>query len=46
MSVPGGLDELRIPLGLHLFGLELDEQGAGLALEELASFTSKPQRRR
>lgn len=47
MSVPGGLDELGLPLGLHLIGRELDEQGvlnAGLAIEERAGFTAKPQR--
>jgi aspartyl-tRNA(Asn)/glutamyl-tRNA(Gln) amidotransferase subunit A len=47
MSVPGGLDEQGLPLGLHLIGRELDEQGvlnAGLAIEERARFTAKPQR--
>jgi len=47
MSVPGGLDEQGLPLGLHLIGRELDEQGvlnAGLAIEERAAFTAKPQR--
>ena len=47
MSVPGGLDEQGLPLGLHLIGRELDEQGvlnAGLAIEERAGFTAKPQR--
>jgi aspartyl-tRNA(Asn)/glutamyl-tRNA(Gln) amidotransferase subunit A len=47
MSVPGGLDEQGLPLGLHLIGRELDEQGvlnAGLAIEERAGFTEKPQR--
>jgi aspartyl-tRNA(Asn)/glutamyl-tRNA(Gln) amidotransferase subunit A len=47
MSVPGGLDEQGLPLGLHLIGRELDEQGvlnAGLAIEERACFTAKPQR--
>jgi aspartyl-tRNA(Asn)/glutamyl-tRNA(Gln) amidotransferase subunit A len=47
MSVPGGLDEMGLPLGLHLIGRELDEQGvlnAGLAIEERAGFTAKPQR--
>ena len=27
MSVPGGLDAQGLPLGLHLIGRELDEQG-------------------
>jgi aspartyl-tRNA(Asn)/glutamyl-tRNA(Gln) amidotransferase subunit A len=45
MSVPGGLDEQGLPLGLHLIGNELDEQtvlNAGLAIEERAAFTAKP----
>ena len=47
MSVPGGLDGDGLPLGLHLIGRELDEQSvlnAGLAIEERAGFTAKPQR--
>ena len=47
MSVPGGLDEMGLPLGLHLIGRELDEQSvlnAGLAIEERAGFTAKPKR--
>ena len=47
MSVPGGLDEQGLPLGLHLIGRELDEQGvlnAGLAIEERAGFTATPKR--
>jgi len=47
MSVPGGLDEMGLPLGLHIIGRELDEQGvlnAGLAIEERAGFTAKPKR--
>jgi aspartyl-tRNA(Asn)/glutamyl-tRNA(Gln) amidotransferase subunit A len=47
MSVPGGLDEQGLPLGLHLIGRELDEQGvlnAGLAIEERAGFSAKPKR--
>ena len=47
MSVPGGLDEQGLPLGLHLIGRELDEQSvlnAGLAIEERAGFTAKPTR--
>ena len=45
MSVPGGLDEQGLPLGLHLIGNELDEQivlNAGLAIEERSGFTAKP----
>jgi len=47
MSVPGGLDEQGLPLGLHLIGNELDEQGvlnAGLAIEERAGFTARPEK--
>ena len=47
MSVPGGLDSQGLPLGLHLIGRELDEQGvlnAGLAIEERAGFTHRPAR--
>jgi aspartyl-tRNA(Asn)/glutamyl-tRNA(Gln) amidotransferase subunit A len=47
MSVPGGLDEQGLPLGLHLIGNELDEQtvlNAGLAIEERAGFTAKPEK--
>ena len=47
MSVPGGLDQHGLPLGLHLIGRELDEQGvlnAALAIEERAGFTHRPQR--
>jgi aspartyl-tRNA(Asn)/glutamyl-tRNA(Gln) amidotransferase subunit A len=47
MSVPGGLDEQGLPLGLHLIGNELDEQGvlnAGLAIEERAGFTTRPEK--
>src|SRR6476469_900014 len=45
MSVPGGLDAQGLPLGLHLIGRELDEQGvlnAALAIEERAGFTARP----
>jgi aspartyl-tRNA(Asn)/glutamyl-tRNA(Gln) amidotransferase subunit A len=45
MSVPGGLDGQGLPLGLHLIGNEFDEQGvlnAGLAIEERAGFTARP----
>lgn len=47
MSVPGGLDTQGLPLGLHLIGRELDEQGvlnAGLAIEERAGFTARPEK--
>ena len=47
MSVPGGLDEQGLPLGLHLIANELDEQmvlNAGLAIEERAGFTAKPEK--
>ena len=47
MSVPGGLDSQGLPLGIHLIGRELDEQGvlnAGLAIEERAGFTARPQK--
>lgn len=45
MSVPGGLEAQGLPLGLHLIGREMDEQGvlnAGLAIEERAGFTARP----
>ncbi|MEO7366262.1 MAG: Asp-tRNA(Asn)/Glu-tRNA(Gln) amidotransferase subunit GatA [Sphingomicrobium sp.] len=47
MSVPGGLDRQGLPLGLHLIGRELDEQGvlnAALAIEERAGFTARPEK--
>jgi len=47
MSVPGGLDSEGLPLGLHLIGNELDEQmvlNAGLAIEERAGFTVRPEK--
>jgi len=47
MSVPGGLDEQGLPLGLHLIGNELEEQAvlnAGLAIEERAGFTARPEK--
>ena len=47
MSVPGGLDGQGLPLGLHLIGNELDEQtvlNAGLAIEERAGFTARPEK--
>ncbi len=47
MSVPGGLDSDGLPLGLHLIGPELDEQGvlnAALAIEERAGFTARAEK--
>jgi aspartyl-tRNA(Asn)/glutamyl-tRNA(Gln) amidotransferase subunit A len=47
MSVPGGVDDMGLPLGLHLIGNELDEQtvlNAGLAIEERAQFASRPEK--
>ncbi|MEO6255840.1 MAG: Asp-tRNA(Asn)/Glu-tRNA(Gln) amidotransferase subunit GatA [Sphingomicrobium sp.] len=47
MSVPGGLDGLGLPLGLHVIGRELDEQGvlnAALAIEERAGFTHRAEK--
>jgi aspartyl-tRNA(Asn)/glutamyl-tRNA(Gln) amidotransferase subunit A len=46
MSVPAGLDGQGLPLGLQIVGRALDEQGvlnAGLALEERAGFTARPE---
>ena len=46
MSVPAGLDAKGLPLGLQIIGRPLDEQGvlnAGLAIEERAGFTARPQ---
>jgi aspartyl-tRNA(Asn)/glutamyl-tRNA(Gln) amidotransferase subunit A len=45
MSVPAGLNEQGLPLGLQLIGKALDEQGvlnAGLALEQRAGFRARP----
>jgi aspartyl-tRNA(Asn)/glutamyl-tRNA(Gln) amidotransferase subunit A len=45
MSVPGGLDQAGLPLGLQLIGRPLDEQGvlnAALAIEERAGFVARP----
>ncbi|HEX4736801.1 MAG TPA: Asp-tRNA(Asn)/Glu-tRNA(Gln) amidotransferase subunit GatA [Allosphingosinicella sp.] len=44
ISVPAGLDDQGLPLGLQLIGKALDEQGvlnAALALEERAGFTAR-----
>jgi aspartyl-tRNA(Asn)/glutamyl-tRNA(Gln) amidotransferase subunit A len=46
ISVPAGLDDQGLPLGLQLVGRSLDEQGvlnAALALEERAGFTARPE---
>ena len=46
MSVPGGLDKQKLPLGLQIIGKPLDEQGvlnAGLAIEQRAGFTARPE---
>jgi len=47
MSVPGGLNGDGLPLGLQIIGNAFDEQGvlnAGLAIEQRAQFTAKPER--
>ncbi len=46
MSVPAGINKDGLPLGLQIVGKPLDEQGvlnAGLAIEERAGFTAKPE---
>ncbi|HEX2763184.1 MAG TPA: Asp-tRNA(Asn)/Glu-tRNA(Gln) amidotransferase subunit GatA [Allosphingosinicella sp.] len=46
ISVPVGLNEHGLPLGLQIIGRALDESGvlnAGLALEERAGFTGRPE---
>ena len=46
MSVPAGVDEQGLPLGLQLVGKALDEQSvlnAGLAIEQRAGFTHRPE---
>ncbi|MBO9582351.1 MAG: Asp-tRNA(Asn)/Glu-tRNA(Gln) amidotransferase subunit GatA, partial [Sphingobium sp.] len=45
MSVPAGLSDDGLPLGLHLIGPALDEQivlNAGLAIEQRAGFVARP----
>lgn len=45
MSVPAGLNSEGLPLGLQIIGRAFDEQGvlnAGLALEQRAGFTARP----
>jgi aspartyl-tRNA(Asn)/glutamyl-tRNA(Gln) amidotransferase subunit A len=47
MGVPGGLDSTGLPLGLQIIGKALDEQSvlnAGLAIEERAGFTARPEK--
>jgi aspartyl-tRNA(Asn)/glutamyl-tRNA(Gln) amidotransferase subunit A len=46
MSVPAGVSDHGLPLGLQIIGKPLDEQGvlnAGLALEERAGFVARPE---
>ncbi|WP_309622299.1 Asp-tRNA(Asn)/Glu-tRNA(Gln) amidotransferase subunit GatA [Novosphingobium sp.] len=47
MSVPAGLNREGLPLGLQIIGRAFDEQGvlnAGLAIEQRALFSAKPER--
>jgi len=47
MSVPCGVNSEGLPLGLQIVGKAFDEQGvlnAGLAIEERAGFTAKPEK--
>jgi aspartyl-tRNA(Asn)/glutamyl-tRNA(Gln) amidotransferase subunit A len=47
MSVPAGLNRDGLPLGLQLIGKAFDEQGvmnAGLAVEQAAGFTARPEK--
>ena len=47
MSVPGGLNKDGLPLGLQIIGPALDEQAvlnAGLAIEDRAGFTARPEK--
>jgi aspartyl-tRNA(Asn)/glutamyl-tRNA(Gln) amidotransferase subunit A len=46
ISVPAGLNDQGLPLGLQIIGKAFDEQGvlnAGLAFEERAGFTARPE---
>jgi aspartyl-tRNA(Asn)/glutamyl-tRNA(Gln) amidotransferase subunit A len=46
ISVPAGVNAQGLPLGLQIVGRALDEQGvldAGLAIEERAGFTARPE---
>ena len=46
MSVPAGINSDGLPLGLQIIGPAMDEQSvlnAGLAIEERAGFTAKPE---
>jgi aspartyl-tRNA(Asn)/glutamyl-tRNA(Gln) amidotransferase subunit A len=46
MSVPGGLSDDGLPLGLQIIGKPLDEEGvlnAGYAIEQAAGFTARPE---
>jgi aspartyl-tRNA(Asn)/glutamyl-tRNA(Gln) amidotransferase subunit A len=47
MSVPAGINREGLPLGLQIIGKAFDEQGvlnAGLAIEQRAGFSAKPER--
>ncbi|MBV7256399.1 Asp-tRNA(Asn)/Glu-tRNA(Gln) amidotransferase subunit GatA [Pacificimonas sp. WHA3] len=47
MSVPAGADKDGLPLGLHLIGNALEEEGlfnAGYALERAAGFSAQPEK--
>ncbi|MEA3262727.1 MAG: Asp-tRNA(Asn)/Glu-tRNA(Gln) amidotransferase subunit GatA [Pseudomonadota bacterium] len=47
MSVPAGLNREGLPLGLQIVGKPFDEQGvlnAGLAIEQRAAFSAKPEK--
>jgi aspartyl-tRNA(Asn)/glutamyl-tRNA(Gln) amidotransferase subunit A len=47
MSVPAGLNKDGLPLGLQIIGPAFDEQAvlnAGLAIEQRAGFTAKPEK--
>jgi aspartyl-tRNA(Asn)/glutamyl-tRNA(Gln) amidotransferase subunit A len=47
MSVPAGLNSAGLPLGLQVIGKAFDEQAvlnAGLAIEQRAQFSAKPER--